>query len=78
MSWRDRIARVLRLGGRAQPGNLKPWPADDIDPIEELARIIDEAQEQDAQDEGRFDEIGSERPRPRRAITRPPRQARPF
>jgi len=25
---------------------MKPWPADNIDPIEELARIINEAQEQ--------------------------------
>jgi hypothetical protein len=24
---------------------MKPWPADNIDPIEELARIINEAQE---------------------------------
>ena len=59
MSWRDRIARVLRLGGRAQPDNLKPWAADDIDPIEELARIINEAQERDAQDEGRFDDVAA-------------------
>jgi len=41
---------------------MKPWPADNIDPIEELARIINEAQERDAKDERPFDELGSERP----------------
>jgi hypothetical protein len=50
---------------------VKPWPVDDIDPIEELARIINEAQERDVQDERRFDELariaGSEPKRARRA-----------
>jgi hypothetical protein len=41
MSWRDRIGRFLGFNsGRARPDGVKPWPADDIDPIEELARII--------------------------------------
>ena len=54
---------------------MKPWPADDIEPIEELARIINEAQERDAQDESRFDNLArSERPQPQR---RPKRVRRP-
>ena len=32
--------------GSRRPDGMKPWPADNIDPIEELARIINEAQEQ--------------------------------
>ena len=30
------------------PDGMKPWPADNIDPIEELARIINGAQDRDA------------------------------
>ena len=55
MSWRAKIARFFGLNGdRARPDGIKSWPADDIDPIEELARLINEAQEWDAEDEGRF------------------------
>jgi hypothetical protein len=47
-SWRDKIARFVRLNGaRTRADGIKPWPAEDIDPIEEL-----EAQECD-EDEGR-------------------------
>jgi hypothetical protein len=54
---------------------LKPWPVDDIDPIEELARIINEAQAQDAHDEGRFGDLARlDPPKPIRAATQPRRR----
>jgi hypothetical protein len=56
MSWRDKIARFLGLNrGRTHSDGIKPWPADDIDPIEELAPIINAAQESDSEDERRSD-----------------------
>jgi hypothetical protein len=71
ISWRDKVARFFGLDGDRTRPAIKPWPADNIDPIEELARIINEAQGRDAQDERGFNELGSERPnpqlRPRRA-----------
>jgi hypothetical protein len=36
---------------------MKPWPADNIDPIEELVRIIGKDRERDAQEEGRLDDL---------------------
>lgn len=37
MSWRDRIAHFFGWSGDpSRPSGVKPWPADDIDPIEEL------------------------------------------
>jgi hypothetical protein len=81
MSWRDRIAHFLSLGSRTRLDAVKPWPAD-VDPIEEVARIINEAQERDAQDERRFDELAriaeSEPKRARRAGPHPIRRTRPF
>ena len=57
MSWRDKVARFFGLDGdRARPDGIKPWP-DDIDPIGELARIINESQDRDAKDGGRFDAL---------------------
>ena len=53
---------------------MTPRPAEDIDPIEELARIINEAQERDAKDERPFDELGSERPMPQQR----PRRGAPI
>lgn len=78
MSWRAKIARFFGLNGdRARPDGIKSWPADDIDPIEELARIINEAQEWDAEDEGWFDGLARlNRPKPIKAATRPPRRVR--
>jgi hypothetical protein len=38
MSWRDKFARFFGLGGDRTRPAIKPWPADNIDPIEELAR----------------------------------------
>jgi hypothetical protein len=38
MSWRDKVARFFGLGGDRTRPAIKPWPADNIDPIEELAR----------------------------------------
>ena len=77
MSWRDKVARFFGLDGdgdRTGPAAVKPWPADDIDPIEELARIINEAQAQDARDEGRYDELARlDPPKPIRAATQPRR-----
>jgi hypothetical protein len=55
MSWRDKIARFLGLNGVARPDGIRPWPGDDIDPIEELDRIINETQDRDDLDERRFD-----------------------
>jgi hypothetical protein len=50
------------------PTGIKPWRADDIDPIEELARIINEAQERDTRDERRFDDLARlARPKPIKA-----------
>jgi hypothetical protein len=58
MSWRDRIARFLRFGAaKRRRDGVRAWPADDIDPIEELDRLIGEAQERDAQEEGRLDDL---------------------
>ena len=83
MSWRDKIAHFLGLDRRTRTDGVEAGPADDIDPIEELARIINEAQERDAQDERRFDELAriaeSEPKRARRVAPRPPiRRTRPF
>jgi hypothetical protein len=78
MSWRAKIASFFGLaGGHERPNDIKRWPADDIDPIEELARIINEAQERDAQDEGRFDDLARlNAPKPIKAASRPPRHVR--
>jgi hypothetical protein len=44
---------------------------EDIDPNEELARIINDAQERDSQDESRFDDLAeSSQPEPTRARRR--------
>jgi hypothetical protein len=78
MRWRDKIARFLGLnGGRTRRDGVRAWPADDdIDPIEELARIINAAQESDAKDERRFDDLAPiDKPK---AAARRPRRARPF
>jgi hypothetical protein len=49
---------------------MKPWPADNIDPIEELAHIINEAQGWDVQDERRFDGLAHiAEAKPKRAAT---------
>jgi hypothetical protein len=54
---------------------MKPWPADNIDPIEEPARIINAAQERDTRDEGRFDDLARlDPPKPIRAATQPRRR----
>jgi len=80
MSWRDRIAQFFGLrGGRTRAETVRPWRHADIDPIEELARIIGEAQERDAQEEGRLDDLArSAEPMPMRAARRPPRRVRRF
>jgi hypothetical protein len=58
MSWPDKIARLLGLRHQTRLDEVKVWPShDDIDPIEELARIINEAQAQGAEDENRFDDL---------------------
>jgi hypothetical protein len=36
---------------------LRPTPLPEIDPIEELARIVGDAQERDAEDEARFERL---------------------
>lgn len=43
-----------------------PTPLPEIDPIEELARIVGDAQERDANDERRFDDLAwsYDRPKP--------------
>lgn len=46
--WRERDDRRLIKGA---------VPPADVDPIEELARIVGEAQERDADDERRFDDL---------------------
>jgi len=55
---------------RPPPDGIKRWPVDDIDPIEELARIFNEAQERDAKDEGRFDALARTEPLNRAAGNR--------
>jgi hypothetical protein len=74
MLWRDKIARFFGLGGDpSRPSGVKPWPADDIDPIEEQARIINGSQAQDARDEGRYDELARfDPPKPIKAANRRP------
>ena len=58
--WRERDDRHLIKSATPLP---------DIDPIEELARIVGDAQERDAMDEGRFGELGRmERSEPRAAV----------
>jgi hypothetical protein len=43
MSWRVKIARFFGLDGdQARPDGVKPWPMD-VDPIEELERLINAA-----------------------------------
>jgi hypothetical protein len=57
MSWRVKIARFFGLDGdQTRPDGVKPWPMD-VDPIEELERLINAAQDRDAQDERRFDNL---------------------
>jgi hypothetical protein len=51
--WRERDDRHLIKSATPLP---------EIDPIEELARIVGEAQERDAEDERRFERLS--RPRP--------------
>ena len=50
--WRERDDRHLVKSGTPLP---------DIDPIEELDRLVGEAQERDAKDEGRFERFGRRR-----------------
>jgi hypothetical protein len=61
--WRERDDRHLIKA-------TAPSPLPEIDPIEELARIVGEAQERDAEDERRFEDaaLGGRRqqPAPRR------------
>ena len=66
--WRAAAARLLARSAHRE--TVKAWRfGEHIDPIEELARIIGEAQERDAKDEGRFDELARmERPEPRAAV----------
>ena len=52
--WRERDDRHLIKSAAA--------PLPDIDPIEELDRLISEAQERDAENEGRFERLS--RPSP--------------
>jgi hypothetical protein len=60
--WRERDDRHLIKA-------TAPSPLPEIDPIEELARIVGEAQERDAADERRFESLA--RPnRPRRTPKR--------
>ena len=59
--WRERDDRHLIKS------TASPLP--DIDPIEELGRLISEAQERDAEDEGRFERLS----RPIRDRRRPNR-----
>jgi hypothetical protein len=47
--WRERDDRHLIKA-------TSPSPLPEIDPIEELARIVGEAQERDAEDERRFED----------------------
>jgi hypothetical protein len=63
--WRRRAQR----DDRRKVSLVSPLP--EIDPIEELARILGEAQEQDAEEERRFDSLARlhsvrDRARPRR------------
>jgi hypothetical protein len=46
--WRERDDRHLIKGATPLP---------EIDPIDELARVVGEAQERDAEDEGRFERL---------------------
>jgi hypothetical protein len=62
--WRERDDRHLIKG-------TPPSPLPEIDPIEELARIVGEAQERDADDERRFERLS--RPSPMRDLRRPDR-----
>jgi hypothetical protein len=54
--WRRRAQR----DDRRKVGLVSPLP--EIDPIEELARILGEAQEQDAEQERRYESFARERP----------------
>ncbi len=56
--WRERDDRHLIKSAAA--------PLPDIDPIEELDCLISQAQERDAEDEGRFERLS--RPRPIRHL----------
>ena len=51
--WRERDDRSLVK---------RSAPEQDLDPIEELARVVGEAQERDAEDERRLDRMLGERP----------------
>ena len=53
--WRERDDRHLF---KATP----PTPLPEIDPIDELARIVGDAQERDAGDEGRFERLSHPSP----------------
>jgi hypothetical protein len=66
MDWRGKIARFFGSSrGGKRPESVKRWPSDGIDPIEELARIINEAQDRDAKDERRFDDLAqNDEPKP--------------
>jgi hypothetical protein len=81
MSWRAKIARFLIKFGAAKTrrDGVRAWHAgENIDPIEELARIINETQERDTRDEGRFDDLPLlDPPKPIRAATQPRRRVRP-
>ena len=58
MSWREKITRFLGLrAGGTRPNGVKPWPVGETDPIEELARIINEAQESNSEDERQFADL---------------------
>jgi len=70
------MARFFGLGGRTRPDGVKLWPVDEIDPIEELALIIKEAQNRDDVDERRFADLAeSKQPVPARARRKAPRSS---
>lgn len=62
------LSWLRRLRGRDDQNLVKraaPVTAPDVDPIEELVRIIGEAQDGDAADEARLDHLGlGDRPSP--------------
>jgi hypothetical protein len=72
LAWREvLILRWLRPSRERDDRTLfkSATPLPEIDPIDELARIIGDAQEQDAEDEQRFDDLAlSHQRRPLRAV----------